>query len=184
MSRTRGHGNTFVAGHEAACRQYINSKQASKLFIVCFAQRRLNTSYSKRLWWARSSHALGSGYIVASEKWEWQVRAQDYNNLKWAESTIEVEHVPQTPNRPSTLLGRAYSDGSLSIDDRLLRSMPRRAHRSEVRAYLDANYTIGPSASNCTMYVPKSHPEPTPPVITDVSVDDSWTNIMNRENAV
>ena len=184
MSQSRGRQNRFVDGHEAACRAYINSKQCSKMLIVCFAQRRLNTSYSKRLFWSSHSRPLGCGWVTAQEKWEWHTRVIDYNpNVrKWASSTIELVHTPRRSGAEPVVVGRSYSDGRVWLDDRVLASLPRKAHRREMIAYLDMMYTSS-AIENGYMYYPIEMPIINRRV-TQVTTDDTWTNIMNRENAV
>jgi len=173
MSASRGNENVFAEGHERSCRRYINSKQASKLFIVCFLQRRLNTSYSKRLWWQR--RRSGGGWVVARERWE-------YNPGGYAQSTIEL--VLKKQNRADEVIGRCAPDGSVWLSSNAVYAMPRAAHRAEVNAYLTRFYVHEDLITGVAgvKYRPLQTALAQPTVAPQpVAHTDSFTEVLNRE---
>lgn len=95
---------TEVDEVSTSVRRAVNSKAQYNMFLCDFLNRRLNTSYSKRLWFN------GHGEVRLREVWS----AVDFGRL---ESTIEMV-------APQGVIARAKCDGTFEFMNDFVRSLP------------------------------------------------------------
>lgn len=168
MSRSRGHGNVFIEGTENDARILINSKRADLMFIVNFLQRRMNTSYQKVLYCNRYSIP-----VRVRERWDVRTHEHRYGSChppyKYPQSVIELFI-------EDAVIGRAYADGSVWLAPEMcIDHMKWRMRRAIEKHLSEAYHKQG------EWYTLKSTQRVVPPVATQVSVQDGFADVMNRE---
>jgi hypothetical protein len=172
MSNTRGHDCVYVAGHEARAKKLLQSKAGHNMFIVNFLQRRMNTSYTKKLYWCRRD----SSFVYVRERWEIVNREEDFNATTFPESVIElVIHMGQARE---VVIGRAYASGEIRLNKYVVKNMPKHMKR-QVEQHLYVMYTRTENADDFS-FVHKNT-SAVPRVSAPVSTQDGFADVMNRE---
>lgn len=173
MSNTRGHDCVYVMGHEASAKRILQSKAVHNQFIVNFLQRRMNTSYMKKLYY----NYRDGVWVYLRERWEVRIAG----GRKFIESTLELVTRTDTPNE--CVLGRAFPSGVVWLHEYALSNM-RRGARCRINAHLDVMYDRHiEDGTSGYFYTRKgtrhAHYTPTP-----VAHGESFADILEREWSV
>lgn len=173
MSRSRGHGNVFVDGAEGRARVLINSKASHYMFIVNFLQRRMNTSYQKTLYWDQHQRR-----VYVRERWDVKNHPRDNytgSTFMYPQSVIELVRASQVMGEPDMVIGRAFADGSVWLDERTIRDMKWRM-RFAIEQHLEKAYDFVNGH-----YFMKGNARVQPRVEGPVAHTDSFADVINRE---
>ena len=169
MSNTRGHDCVYALGHEGACRTLLQSKAVHNQFIVNFLQRRMNTSYSKKMYYNYRDGA----WVHLRERWE--LRTVDF--IQFIESTLELV---TKVNGVEKVIGRAFPSGVVWLHTYCLCNMHRRARR-KIEAHLRIMYDQQTQEGQPGYWYTRKGTQHVIRTTTPGQPGESFTDIMRRE---